>query len=93
MYCSIDPGADRDALTKSIADMVERVSSYVTGYRLTAPPQFDEPTDAWGGRARVTVLLEVTGSGDYLPPFAGNLDIMTAAAVAVVEGPKGGGSD
>jgi acetaldehyde dehydrogenase len=89
VYCAIDPNADRGAVIRSIEDMVERVRSYVPGYRMTAAPQFDEAREVWGDRARVTVLLEVTGSGDYLPPFAGNLDIMTAAAVAVAEGSNG----
>ncbi|MDA8309360.1 MAG: acetaldehyde dehydrogenase (acetylating) [Actinomycetota bacterium] len=83
VFCAIDPGADRDAVTASILRTVEAVGAYVPGYRLKAEPQFDEPREGWGGSARVTVLLEVEGNGDYLPPFAGNLDIMTAAAARV----------
>jgi acetaldehyde dehydrogenase len=68
--------------------MVADVAAYVPGYRLKAEPLFDEsPLVTPGGEtiARVTVLLEVEGSGDYLPQYSGNLDIMTAAAVRVGE--------
>lgn len=85
VFCAIDPAADRDAVAASILRMVQAVSAYVPGYRLKAEPQFDDPREGWGGSARVTVLLEVEGNGDYLPPFAGNLDIMTAAAAKVGE--------
>lgn len=85
VYCAIGADADRDAVTDSIMRMVADVSAYVPGYRLVAPPQFDEPRADWGGSGRVAILLEVTGNGDYLPPFAGNLDIMTAAAVRAGE--------
>ena len=60
--------------------MVAEVGRYVPGYTLTAPPQYDDPRPGWHGLARVAVFLEVAGNGDYLPPYAGNLDIMTAAA-------------
>ena len=63
--------------------MVTEVQQYVPGYTLRAEPQFDEPRDSWDGNGRVAVFLEVRGSGDYLPAYAGNLDIMTAAAARV----------
>jgi acetaldehyde dehydrogenase len=83
VYCAIPPDADRDAITESIMTMVEQVQEYVPGYTLRADPQFDDPRPGWSGRARVAVFLQVQGNGDYLPPYAGNLDIMTAAAARV----------
>ncbi|MDQ0381857.1 acetaldehyde dehydrogenase (acetylating) [Amycolatopsis thermophila] len=85
VFCAISPEADRDAITESIERMVADVQVYVPGYTLKAAPQFDDPRPGWQGRARVAVFLEVAGNGDYLPPYAGNLDIMTAAAARVGE--------
>jgi acetaldehyde dehydrogenase len=85
VFCAIDPDADRDRITASIEAMADRVRAYVPGYRLLAEPQFDDPRPEWRGWGRVSVALEVRGAGDYLPEYAGNLDIMTAAAVAVAE--------
>ena len=65
--------------------MVAAVQEYVPGYTLRADPQFDDPRPDWSGNARVALFLEVKGNGDYLPPYAGNLDIMTAAAAQVGE--------
>ncbi|SCF03261.1 acetaldehyde dehydrogenase [Micromonospora coriariae] len=83
VFCAIHPDADRDAITASVLAMVERVREYVPGYTLRADPQYDEPRPGWAGNARVALFLEVRGNGDYLPPYAGNLDIMTAAAARV----------
>lgn len=88
VYCALPDGADRDAVIASIEAMVAEVAEYVPGYRLKREPVFDEgPFETPGGTVpgRVMVLLEVTGNGDYLPPYAGNLDIMTASAVRVGE--------
>ncbi|SNR85719.1 acetaldehyde dehydrogenase [Haloechinothrix alba] len=85
VFCAIDPAADRDAITDSIRRMVRDVQEYVPGYTLKAEPQYDDPRPGWGDRARVAVFLEVAGNGDYLPTYAGNLDIMTAAASQVGE--------
>ncbi|MGH3744367.1 MAG: acetaldehyde dehydrogenase (acetylating), partial [Mycobacteriales bacterium] len=85
VFCAIDPDADRDAITESIHRTVADVQTYVPGYTLRADPQFDDPREAWDGLARVGVFLEVRGNGDYLPDWAGNLDIMTAAAARVGE--------
>ncbi|MEU8247267.1 acetaldehyde dehydrogenase (acetylating) [Nonomuraea sp. NPDC048916] len=86
IFCAIPEDADRDALAASIKEMAAAVASYVPGYRLRAEPQFDDPTPVSGGLARVAVFVEVEGAGDYLPPYSGNLDIMTAAATKVGEG-------
>lgn len=83
VYCAVDPDADADAIAESVAAMVADVATYVPGYRLAADPQFEEARPEWDDRARVTVLLEVEGRGDYFPSYAGNLDIMTAAAARV----------
>ncbi|GAA1245279.1 acetaldehyde dehydrogenase (acetylating) [Prauserella halophila] len=85
VFCALDPDADRAAVAQSIHDTVRRVQEYVPGYTLKAEPQFDDPRPEWNGRARVGVFLEVAGHGDYLPTYAGNLDIMTAAAARVGE--------
>lgn len=68
---------DQQAVSRSICDMVESIQEYVPGYRLRTDPIFDN--------GRVTVFVEVEGAGDYLPVSAGNLDIMTSAAVRVGE--------
>ncbi len=83
IFCAIPADADVDAITASIRSRVAEVQEYVPGYRLRADPQFDEPRALWDGNGRVAVFIEVTGAGDYLPPYAGNLDIMTAAAARV----------
>jgi acetaldehyde dehydrogenase len=83
VFCSIPADCDRDAVAASIHDMVTRVQDYVPGYTLRADPQFDDPRDIWNGLARVAVFLEVRGNGDYLPPYAGNLDIITVSSARV----------
>ena len=85
IFCEIPEGANHDAITQSILDVVAEVQTYVPGYRLLNDPQFDEPSVVNGGRHVVTTFIEVEGAGDYLPPYAGNLDIMTAAATKVGE--------
>ena len=85
VFCMIGAETDRGAIIRSIHDMVAQVQGYVPGYTLRAEPQFDEPRPDWRNNARVAVFLEVKGNGDYLPPYAGNLDIMTAAAAQVGE--------
>ena len=70
-------GADPKEILRSIRKAVEKVQSYVPGYRLKHEPDFDANM--------VTVQLKVEGVGDYLPKYSGNLDIMTCAAVAAGE--------
>lgn len=85
IFCAIPTDADREAIAASIHDVVKEVQTYVPGYRLLNEPQFDEPSINSGGQVLVTTFVEVEGAGDYLPPYAGNLDIMTAAATKVGE--------
>ncbi len=90
VFCAIpaeagEPGPLQDAVTASIAEMAGTVRGYVPGYTVRADPQYDPPDHRWRGMARVGVFLEVRGRGDYLPDYAGNLDIITAAAARVGE--------
>ncbi|HEY3877674.1 MAG TPA: acetaldehyde dehydrogenase (acetylating) [Trebonia sp.] len=85
VFCAIPADADRDQITAAVTKRVAEVQQYVPGYTLRNEPQYDEPRDEWNGQARVAVFLEVRGNGDYLPPWAGNLDIMTAAAARTGE--------
>src|SRR5215467_9454776 len=76
VYAEID-GMSAEQAFPAVHDAVDRVAAYVPGYRLTA-----EPLVADG---LLTAFIEVEGAGDYLPRYAGNLDIMTSAAVRVAE--------
>ncbi|MFV2063771.1 MAG: acetaldehyde dehydrogenase (acetylating) [Chloroflexota bacterium] len=87
VYCALRGSVDASIIEAAVAEMAARVASYVPGYEVV-DVVFDEgPFETPGGTAerRVTILLRVTGKGDYLPTYAGNLDIMTAAAVRVGE--------
>ena len=85
IFCAVPPEADRDAIVRSVRAMEKAVQEYVPGYRLLQEPQIDDPSPATQGRTKVSIFVEVEGAGDYLPPYAGNLDIMTAAATQVGE--------
>jgi acetaldehyde dehydrogenase (acetylating) len=94
VYCLVEGDCDHVAIDASITRRVGEVQSYVAGYRLRQPVQFetfdaDNPlhipeTGKFIG-TRVTALLQVTGAADYLPAYAGNLDIMTSAALTTAE--------
>ena len=77
VHCLVEGEPDKEAITASIHAMIKEVQKYVPGYRLVNGPVFDGN--------RVSVYLEVEGLGDYLPKYAGNLDIMTAAAARTAE--------
>lgn len=77
VHCLTKDEPNQDAITASIHAMIEQVQKYVPGYRLVNGPVFDGN--------RVSVFLEVEGLGDFLPKYAGNLDIMTAAAARTAE--------
>jgi acetaldehyde dehydrogenase (acetylating) len=78
VYTLVEEGKmDEEAIRKSIDDMAKVVQSYVPGYRLRTEPIFEGN--------KVTIFLEVEGAGDYLPKYAGNLDIMTSAGVKIAE--------
>ncbi|WP_028471150.1 acetaldehyde dehydrogenase (acetylating) [Neptunomonas japonica] len=77
VHCLTETEPEQDAITESVHAMVKEVQKYVPGYRLVNGPVFD-------GR-KVTVFMEVEGLGDFLPKYAGNLDIMTAAALRTAE--------
>ncbi len=85
IFCAVAPDADRDAIVASVFAMEKAVQDYVPGYRLLQEPQIDEPSAATQGQVKVSIFVEVEGAGDFLPPYAGNLDIMTAAATRVGE--------
>jgi acetaldehyde dehydrogenase len=94
VYCLVAGEVDRQRIESDVLAMVDKVTSYVPGYRLKqriqfetfsmADPLYIPETGKFTG-TRVTVLLEVAGAADHLPAYAGNLDIITAAAMATAE--------
>jgi len=91
---TLSEGADEAAIEQSVHQMVRTVQAYVPGYRLKQQVQFERfgdnnklhmPGHGDFTGVKSSVFLEVEGAGDYLPPYAGNLDIMTAAAMATAE--------
>ena len=86
IYALLDTeDVDRKAIVESVEAMVKAVQAYVPGYRLKNEPVFEVRDTPEGKRTLIVMLLEVTGAGDFLPPYAGNLDIMTASARQVGE--------
>ena len=77
IHCLTKDEPKVDEITKSVHDMVAEVQNYVPGYTLKNGPVFDEK--------RVSTYMEVEGLGDFLPKYAGNLDIMTAAGLRTAE--------
>ena len=94
VFCLIEDG-DPKAIASSVEQMAADVRAYVPGFRLKQAVQFEEITKARPARiegvgvftrgAKVSVFLEVEGAGHYLPKYAGNLDIMTSAALRTGE--------
>jgi acetaldehyde dehydrogenase len=97
VFCLVE-GGDRRAIEASVEQMASDVRTYVPGYRLKQAVQFEAITpsrpvrvDVAGGvddftsGTKVSVFLEIEGAGHYLPKYAGNLDIMTSAALRTGE--------
>ena len=91
---TLSSGASEEIIEASINEMVEKVRSYVPGYRLKQKVQFEHfggnnPVNIPGLGSfegiKTSVFLEVEGAAHYLPAYAGNLDIMTSAALATAE--------
>lgn len=77
IHCLTEDTPDEQAITDSVNEMIAEVQKYVPGYQLKNGPVFDGN--------RVTTYLEIEGLGDFLPTYAGNLDIMTASAARTAE--------
>lgn len=77
VYVQFDHEVDEVAVRDSVMEMAKRVRAYVPGYQVTVPP--------FRRGDHFMVSVEITGVGDYLPTYAGNLDIINAAAVAILE--------
>ncbi len=85
VYAIPERDFDEAKVVASIERMEAEVQSYVPGYHLKNPLIFDIQETPWGKKTVIVLLLEVEGAGDYLPKYAGNLDIMTSAARRVGE--------
>ena len=94
VYCLVEGDCDHAAIDASITAMVNEVQRYVPGYKLKQPVQFESfdaenplhiPETGKFIGTRITAMLQVTGAAHYLPAYAGNLDIMTSAALATAE--------
>jgi acetaldehyde dehydrogenase len=74
---AVIPNPDIEALRLAVKQMEKRIQCYVPGYQVIMEPVLEN--------GRVTTMVQVTGLGDYLPPYSGNLDIITCAAVHIAE--------
>ncbi|WP_454916566.1 acetaldehyde dehydrogenase (acetylating) [Xanthobacter sediminis] len=91
---TLSQGGSAEAIEQSILDMVAAVQKYVPGYRLKQKVQFEVigdnapvriPGVGYACGLKTTVFLEVEGAAHYLPAYAGNLDIMTSAAMTIAD--------
>ena len=91
---TLSQGGDREAIEASILEMVATVQKYVPGYRLKQKVQFEVigdnapvriPGIGLSSGLKTTIMLEVEGAAHYLPAYAGNLDIMTSAALVTAD--------
>ena len=91
---TLSQGGDRGAIAASVQEMVAAVQRYVPGYRLKQDVQFEAigdnapvriPGIGLASGLKTTILLEVEGAAHYLPAYAGNLDIMTSAALVTAD--------
>lgn len=92
VYCLVEGEPDQEKIAASVRQMADRVREYVPGYTLKQEVQFDQVHRQWVpelGREisgfKVSVFLQVLGAAHYLPDYAGNLDIMTSAALRTAE--------
>lgn len=94
VYCFTELDASQDAIRSSVKEMAAAVAAYVPGYRLKQEVQFERyaadralnvPGIGKKAGLKVSIFLEVEGAAHYLPAYAGNLDIMTSAALATAE--------
>ena len=88
VYTRIDEDSDVDEIRDSVSRIESEVQEYVPGYEVTLEPTVKDQDDVafdLGDSIILTTMLEVEGEGQYLPPYAGNLDIMTSAALGAAE--------
>lgn len=92
VLCLVAADCDQVAISKAVEQRVSQVQAYVPGYRLKQSVQFDTVSNLTDPKVndiktgtKVSVFLEIEGSADFLPAYAGNLDIMTSAAMATAE--------
>ena len=88
IYTQVPDTVDVDEVRESVADIESEVQAYVPGYQVTLEPLIKDQDDVGfdlGDSVIVTTMIEVQGEGQHLPPYAGNLDIMTSAALGAAE--------